>query len=148
MSGLSVYIVEQAIFLAGSLFALWKGGAAERMAAIVVIANFAIGTAIYWLVRNGQDSILLADDGLAAVALLAITVRYGAPWMGAVMLLYSVLFALKAFYLVTERAADNLFAAVNNLSWLAIVCCLIAGAAVTSRRRGRSPPAHTSQPAP
>ena len=120
----------------GAAFALWKGGPAERMSASVVIFNVATGQAGQYLWPQSDDVIRLVNDGLTALILLAITVRYGAPWMGGVMLFFAAQFAMHSFYLVTDRPTGDYFnALVNNLNFTGIIWCLIIGTAVAWRRR-------------
>jgi hypothetical protein len=71
------------------------------------------------------------------VALLVIAVRYASFWLGAVMLLYALQFALHAVYYVVERPRDSLHVILNNLDFFAVCVCLAAGTAVAWRRRLR-----------
>jgi hypothetical protein len=120
----------------GAVFALWKGGAAERWSAGVVILNVAIGQTGQVLAPESDDLIRLINDGLTAMVLLGITVRYGALWMGGVMLFYAAQFAMHSYYMVTERpTGDYLNALVNNVNFVGIIWCLIIGSAVAWRRR-------------
>jgi hypothetical protein len=126
-------------FVVGALFALWKGGVAERSAAVVVIVNVIIGEAGKWLGHDSDSVVRLVNDGLAAIVLLGITIRFGALWMGGMMLFFAAQFSLHSFYLVTERATtDNTHALINNVDWSAISWCLIIGTAVAWRRRIRT----------
>src|SRR3569832_1367808 len=121
MSNELLYLLLQAFSVGGALFALWKGGTAERLASGVVILNLVIGAASQALGADSDGLVRLGNDGLAAVALLVITLRYGAIWMGAVMLFYAAQFSLHAYYLVTERPHDYLHALVNNLNWNGVI---------------------------
>lgn len=122
----------------GAAFALWKGGPAERMSASVVILNVAIGQSGQYLAPQSDEVIRLVNDGLTALILLGITVRYGAPWMGGVMLFFAAQFAMHSFYLVTDRPGGDYFnALVNNVNFSGIIWCLIIGTAVAWRRRLR-----------
>lgn len=144
MPDLSIRLLINAFSVLGALFALWKGGRAERMAAAIVIANAVIGEASHWLIPGSEGVIRLANDGLTALALLAVTLRYGALWMGGVMLFFAAQFSLHSFYLVTERPSDYLHALINNIDWSAITWCLIIGTVVAWRarlRRARPVPA-------
>jgi hypothetical protein len=118
-----------------ALFAIWKGGAAERVSAVVLLANMAIGIVGGWIAPNSDATIRLFNDGFAAVALLVVTISFGALWMGGVMLFYAAQFALHSFYLVTDRSPDYTYSAVNNLNWSGVLWCLLIGAAVAWRRR-------------
>src|SRR3569623_1086734 len=126
MPDLSLRLLINAFAIAGAAFALWKGGAAERMAAVIVIANALIGEASHWLAPGAEDVIRLVNDGLTALALLVVTVRYAALWMGGVMLFFAAQSALHAYYLVMERSSDDyLHALVNNIDFSGITWCLV-----------------------
>lgn len=139
MPDLSIRFLIGLFSVLGALFALWKGGAAERMAAGVIVANVVIGYLGHWLAPDSEGLIRLGNDGLAALALLAITLRYGAPWMGGVMLFFAAQFSLHSYYLVTGRPDDDyLHALINNIDWSGIIWCLIIGTAVAWRARARA----------
>jgi hypothetical protein len=136
------------------LFTLWKGGPAERAAAIVVSANLLVGVLTTEFFSPHRPMLQFANDGATAFALLAITLRWAAPWMGAVMLLYSAQFALHAYYMASGRnPRDYLHALMNNLNFTAVLWCLVIGAAMAWRRRiverrASSAAAAASSPAP
>lgn len=121
----------------GALFALWRGGAAERATALVVLANVVVGEVGSWLAPSIDPAIRLVNDGLTALALLVITVRFSTLWMGGVMLFYAAQFTLHSFYLVTDRKPDNLHALINNVDFSGITWCMVIGTAVAWRRRLR-----------
>jgi len=121
----------------GALFAIWKGERAERTAATIVIVNIAIGESSKYLAPGSDEIIRLVNDGLTALVLLGVTVRYAALWMGGVMLFFAAQFSLHAFYLVVERPIDYYFALVNNIDFIGIIWCLIFGTVVAWRRRLR-----------
>src|SRR4051794_40104565 len=85
--------------IAGVLFALWKGQRPERLAAIIVIANLTLGFVAKSVLPDAEGLFRLANDGVAALALLIVTLRYAVPWMGAVMLFYAAQFGLHSYYL-------------------------------------------------
>ena len=122
----------------GALFAIWKGGVAERATAVVVILNVIIGEAGNFLAPDSDGVIRLVNDGITALVLLGVTVRFGALWMGGVMLFFAAQFSLHSYYLVTERPHDFLHALVNNIDFSGIIWCLIIGTAVVWRRRARA----------
>ena len=138
MHGLYFKIALDLFAACGAVFALWKGGAAERATAFVIIINILIAEAAYPLGPATLEKINFVSDGLTAAVILAITIRYGALWMGGVMLFYAAQFSLHSFYIVTERHTDNLHALINNIDFQAIVWCLIMGTAVAWRRRVRA----------
>jgi hypothetical protein len=122
--------------LFGALFAFWQGRAPERVAAAVVVVNVLVGQSTEWFAAGSDDVIRLFNDGLTALALLAVTLRYGAPWMGGVMLFFAAQFSLHSYYLVMNRPqSDRLHAMINNIDWTGIAWCLIVGTAVAWRQR-------------
>ena len=137
MPDLSLRLLINVFSILGALFALWKGGVAERAAAVVVLANVIIGQSSEWFAPNSEAVIRLINDGLTALVLLGITVRYAALWTGGVMLFFAAQFSLHSFYLVTERPSDYLHALINNIDFSGIIWCLIIGTAVAWRRRVR-----------
>ena len=124
-----------AFVVSGVLLAAWKGGKAERLAAVVVAANMILGLATSQLAPDFEGMVRFANDGLAAVALLAVTLIYGAPWMGGVMLLFAAQFSMHSYYLVMARESDYVYALINNINFSGIIWCLIIGTVVSWRRR-------------
>lgn len=120
----------------GALFAVWKGGVAERSTAIVVIANVLIGQT-EWFAPGSGGLIRIINDGITALVLLVITVRYAALWMGGVMLFFAAQFSMHSYYLVTERPNDYWHALINNIDYSGIIWCLIIGTLVAWRARSR-----------
>jgi hypothetical protein len=138
MSPLLIFITLSVFSICAVLFSFWKGATAERIAALVVVANMALGLALRETSPDLAGTVRFASDGLSAVILLVVTVRYGAPWMGGVMLFYAAQFSLHSFYLVTDRAnTDYLHALINNINFAGVSWCLIIGTAVTARKRWR-----------
>jgi len=136
MPDLSIRLLINIFSVLGALFALWKGGAAERATAIVVIVNVAIGQTGKALAPDADSVIRLVNDGLTALVILGITLRYAAPWMGGVMLFFAAQFSMHSFYLVTQRPTlDYFYALINNINFSGIIWCLIIGTAVSWRRR-------------
>lgn len=125
-----------ALTLGISLLALWKGDFAERVGGANVVLSILSGLL---LPESAQALARLTLDGLTAISLLIITVSFASFWLGGVMLLYAVQFSLHAFYIVTSRPVDVLYAWINNLNFLGIVICLLVGAIVGWRQRLRRP---------
>lgn len=138
MPDLDLRLLINTFSVLGAMFAVWKGGAAERWAAGVVIVNVIVGQSGQYLAPSSDNFIRLVNDGLTAMVLLGITVRYGAVWMGGVMLFYAAQFSMHSYYLVTERPmGDYLWALVNNINFSGVIWCLVIGAAVAWRKRVR-----------
>jgi hypothetical protein len=148
MPDISVRLLINIFSVLGASFALWKGGRAERAAAIVVIVNVAIGQTGKYLAPDSDAIIRLVNDGLTALVLLGVTVRYGALWMGGVMLFFAAQFAMHSYYMVTQRpTGDYFYALINNVNFSGVIWCLIIGAAVAWRRRAKAARAMAQKPA-
>jgi len=117
------------------LCALIKGGEAERVGAGIIIANLLVGTVNERWLR--ADLVHLVIAGVTALVLLAVAVRYASFWLGGVMLLYALQFALDAWYMVLERKRDALYMVGNNMLFFTVTLCLAVGTALAWRRRGR-----------
>ncbi|MDB5468096.1 MAG: hypothetical protein JWQ46_2858 [Phenylobacterium sp.] len=124
-----------ALSVGACLFALTRGGAAERMAGGVILASLVVSLLSNWLAPSDlAPTISLAGDGIVALAILFITLTYGKAWLGATMLLFAGQFALHAFYLVTGRTPDRMHAIFNNANIIAVVICLVVGTLAARRR--------------
>lgn len=77
----------------------------------------------------------LTLDGLTAVGLLVVAIRYASFWLGGVMLLYAAQFSLHAFYMVTARPIDLMHIKINNMNFLGISIALAIGTIVGWRQR-------------
>lgn len=136
MPDISARVLINVFSVLGALFALWKGGKAERATAAAVVVNVMVGEGSHWLAPESDDIIRLINDGLTAMALLIVTVRYVAPWMGGVMLFFAAQFAMHSYYMVTERqTGDYLNALINNINYSGVIWCMVIGTAVAWRRR-------------
>jgi hypothetical protein len=131
-----------AIALAVCLLALWKGGPPERFGAGLILAIVILQRVISFILAPSighfppvDPVIRLIGDGVTAVGLLGISLRYASLWLGGAMLLYAAQFTLHSYYFVTHRPNDNFHAAVNNIDFVGIILCLAIGTAVSWRRR-------------
>jgi hypothetical protein len=138
MSNVPIGLVIDVFAVLGALFAIWKGGPAERATATVVIVNVLVGQAAMWLAPSSDGVIRLVNDGLTALVLLGITVRYAALWMGGVMLFFAVQFSMHSYYLVTARPNDYLHALINNIDFSGIILCMLIGTVVAWRGRAKA----------
>jgi hypothetical protein len=130
-------------------FALWKGGAAERVGSIVILFAMLAPPLVRAAAPPGLVGVLdLVIDGLVGIALLMLTLRHGSVWLGVAMLLYAGQFALHSFYFVTQKPADYLHAVVNNLVFLGVSLTLWVGAIMAwLRQRQRAAVNRASPPA-
>ncbi len=125
-----------AFSLLACVFAFMRGGAAERAGAAVILTNLIMSLGNEYLL--GNSVVALAIDGLTAMALLVLALRYASLWIGAVMLLYALQFGLHAFYLVADRKRDLLHVVINNVDFFSVSLCLMLGTFVAHRRAMRS----------
>jgi hypothetical protein len=124
------------------VFAFWRGGAAERWGAAIIMANQLLTTVFVVLERSrpGPINMLvqLTLDGVTAVALLLILLRFGRAWLGVAMLLYAAQFTLQSVYLVAELKKDALHVYLNNLDFIAVHISLVVGTLQHWRRSARA----------
>jgi hypothetical protein len=86
-------------------FAIWKGSEPVRAGAVLIIATWAVTLLASAVTRSYVPATaFLASDGIMAVGLLFLAVRYSNWWMGAAMLLQALSLALHAGYFAAERA--------------------------------------------
>ena len=85
---------------------------------------------------------LLIIDGVLGLGFLLLALRYTSLWLGAAMLLQAGQFSLHAFYYVTTKPVDRLFAVVNNVVSWGILLAILAGVGASwlnSRKLARQP---------
>lgn len=125
------------LVVAGCAFGVWKGDLPERVGALIILLNTAL-TVLGAGLLAGENSYLfgMVLDGASAAAFLIMTIQAGRVWLGAAMLIYAAQFALRSYYLVTDRPPDNLHAIINNVNFMAVIVCIVAGTFVAWRRRG------------
>ena len=145
-SSLQTYILLSLILVAVCVFALWKGGPAERAGAAVIIVLSLVERLAHAFPQPWWPIIALCGDALTALGLLIVALRYASFWLGGVMLLYAAQFTLHSFYLVTGRSSDTpLHIVISDINFAAILVCLTAGTMMAWRSRlaraGESPAA-------
>lgn len=147
MSDATIHLLFWALFLVLMLaacgIALWKGGPAERFGALLIL-SFAILWEFGRLLPPSFDEwkpvAQLVGDGLTAVGLLGIAVRYASLWLGGALMFQAAQFSLHSFYLVTGREIDPLHNLINNINLYAILACLVFGTFVSWRQRLKGRP--------
>lgn len=138
-ASLQTYILLSLILVAVCVYALWKGGPAERMGALVIIVLSVIERFMHALPQGWWPIVALCGDALTALGLLFVAVRFASFWLGGVMLLYAAQFTLHSFYLVTGRDSDTpLHIVVSDINFAAILFCLTAGTTLAWRNRHRN----------
>jgi len=124
------------LVVAGCAFGAWKGDLPERIGALLILLNSALGLFGFPMLSDEAAYLFgMILDGVTACAFLVMVMQSGRVWLGAAMLIYAAQFALRSFYLVTDRPPDQLHAIVNNANFMAVIVCLVAGTAVAWRRR-------------
>jgi hypothetical protein len=121
--------------LIGAL-ALWKGGSPDRLATMMIVASIVVGFLGNEFIPGYRGVGSLIIDAATAFGFLALVLRYGLPWLGIEMLIFSLQFALHAFYFVTGRPPnDALHATINNANFFGVVAALLFGTIGAIRRR-------------
>lgn len=128
MSGWYLHHLLLAAIVGVTVLAWVKGGWPERIGSAVNLAGalvFTLGQQFVGL--NGFSLGLLVLDGVLGVSFLVLALRYTSLWLGAAMLLQAAQFSLHAFYYVTAKPFDRLFAIVNNVVSWGILICIVTG---------------------
>jgi cbb3-type cytochrome oxidase subunit 3 len=147
-SSLQTYILLSLILVAVCVYALWKGGPAERAGAMVIIVLSVVERLAHGFPQGWWPIISLCGDALTALGLLFVALRYASFWLGGVMLLYAAQFTLHSFYLVTGRSSDTpLHIVISDVNFAAILVCLTAGTTMAWRARRKAAAAEAQAPA-
>ena len=123
--------------------AIWKGNQALRAGAVLILGTWFVTLAASAITRSYVPAIsFLASDGILAVGLLFLAVRYSNWWMGAAMMLQALSLALHAGYFAAERADLSVKVLQNyvlgkNLASLAMLLVILVATVVSARQRGR-----------
>lgn len=126
------------LILAAFLIAWRLGGKPERQAALLILAtSFLASFPGLVLDHDLKRLAYLALDGVVAGGLLLLALRYALVWLGVAVLLQGVQFSLHAYYLVANKAYDNVYALVNNIVSLGVLCSLVIGSVMAHRARRR-----------
>jgi hypothetical protein len=150
MSPVQTYLVLSLLIVAVCLFALWKGGPAERAGAAIVLAMVVAERLLHLVVSREWWPILsLAGDALTALGLLAVALRFASVWLGAAMLFYAAQFTLHSVYLVTERSSNEpLHIVINDINFAGLLLSLTVGTTLAWRKRMRDRAQPPTSPAP
>jgi hypothetical protein len=136
MSQLLAYYLLSFFILAMCAFAFWKGGPAERAGAVVILTLMILERVLHVLPAQWWPILSLCGDGLTALGLLGVALRYASLWLGGAMLLYAAQFSLHSFYFVTGRSSDTpLHIVITDINFIAIIVCLVVGTIIAWRRR-------------
>lgn len=127
------------LLLSAACLAAWRwGGKPERQGALLILAVTLVFSVAGFIPDKAlMRGVYLALDGALAVGLLLLALRHAAGWLGVAVLLQGVQFSLHAYYLVAERRYDQLYATVNNLVTLGVLCSLLVGAIWANRRAAK-----------
>jgi hypothetical protein len=126
-----------------TLLAWFKGGVPERVGASMNLIMALCFVGLQLTMQGPSLEIgMLTMDGLLGLGFLVLAVRYTSLWLGAAMLLQAAQFSLHAFYYVTHKPTDRLFAVVNNVvSWgtlLSIIVGTLATWFLASRAKAKA----------
>lgn len=126
-------------------FAIWKGSEAVRAGAVLILVTWFVTLFASAVTRSYVPAIaFLASDGIMAIGLLFLAVRYSNWWMGAAMLLQSLALALHAGYFAAERAELSRHVLRNyilgkNLASAGLLLIILAATFASLRRRRADP---------
>jgi len=124
-------------------FAIWKGDTAERASACLIAAMWLLTLLASSITRSYLPAIsFLASDGLLALGLLILAVRFSSWWLGAAMLLQAVALALHAGYFAAEKADLSYqilwdYVAGKNIASVLMLIIIMAATVASIRKRAK-----------
>lgn len=134
-----VLLVFWAVFLSVVLFAWWRGGAPERIAAFALLGTAVLVEVIHGVApKPAQAALLLLMDGVLALTFLLSAMRYVRPWLGVAVVLEGVQFSLHAYFFVADEPHNYFYVIVNNLITIGVLLCVAVGTWLNHRRKGSS----------
>ena len=125
--------------LAVFVLALLKGGTPERLGAAAMICDWAAEALVDRFGDFHRIAIVptLFLDALFAASLLVLALRYGRLWLGAAMILQSVMLAMHSMVLSDDAPGFYGYAACMNLTTCLLLFSLLTAALSAWRRRVR-----------
>lgn len=120
------------------LFAILKGGSAERAGALlVVICYAAIEAAVALSWPHFPVFVAFVFDFILALGLLVIAFRYGSIWLGFAMLLQSANLCSQALAFTGDGLGHRQEVILNNVLSLLMGASIAVGAFLSWRKRRR-----------
>lgn len=116
--------------------ALFKGGPAERLGTLAMSADWLAELVFDQLSTFHKLAILptIGLDFLLALALLMLALRYGRLWLGASMIVQSVMLSLHSMALSDDNPGFYFYAASLNVCTCIMAACLLIGTLSSWRR--------------
>ena len=117
--------------------ALLKGGPAERWGAVAMSAEWIAELMFDRLATFHRLAIVptIGLDFVLALALLGLALRYGRLWLGAAMIVQSVMLALHSMALSDDSPGFYFYASSLNIGTCTMAGCLLAGTVASWRRK-------------
>lgn len=128
-------ILVWVLALAIPIWALIGGGRAERISALIfIVATVASKSVEQIFPIKHAGTVFLTIDGLMALGFLALALVYGHLWIALMMAAMAAFFSIHAFYEMTNRDLDMVFAQLSNFATIVLLLSLAVGV-WTSRHR-------------
>ncbi|WP_158916259.1 hypothetical protein [Caulobacter sp. S45] len=121
------------------LFAILKGGSAERAGALVVVACYVVTEiviALSW--PHFPITVVFILDFVLAIGLLVVAFRFGSLWLGFAMLLQSANLCSQAFAFTGDGLSHSSEVILNNVLSLLMGGSIAMGAFFSWRKRERA----------
>jgi hypothetical protein len=133
-----LWIVSWIAVLGVCGFALVCGGRPERLSAGIILVSAVIYQFNIYVPADVRPSTAILLDGVSALGLVFVTVRYASLWLGGVMVLQAAQFTLHATYILAERPLDRQYSEINNTFVFIQMSILLTGVLVSQHRRRRA----------
>ncbi len=126
--------------------ALWKGAAAERAGAALVLGTWLISLLASLTPVSGNNLptvVYLASDAILAAGLLIVAVRFSNWWLGVAMALQALGLSVHAAYFNADKSEISIiqqkqYILAKNLASVAMLLVLLAATVATLIKRRRA----------
>ena len=128
--------LELTLLVATCAFAMIKGGAAERLGSVAILASY-MGDNVAIALDLGKFPLfwIFASDFALAMGLLIIAVRYTSLWLGGAMLLQSIALCSYGLAVTGDGLQNRSYIALNNILSFLMLACILAGTVASWRKR-------------
>jgi hypothetical protein len=124
-------------------FAIWKGGLAERAGALLIATTWIVTLVASAVTQSYMPATaFLASDGIMAVGLLILAIRYSSLWMGVAMLVQATVLSFHAAYFAADQAEISkkvlhFYVMGKNLGSIGLLVIILAATFASIFKRNR-----------
>ena len=124
-------------------FAVWKGDLAERAGALLIVTTWVITLVASAATKSYMPATaFLASDGIMAIGLLILAIRYSSLWMGLAMLVQATALSFHAAYFAADpdeisKKVLHFYVMGKNLASVGLLVIILAATVTSILKRHR-----------